>query len=180
MPQAVVDIDGSIGEGGGQILRTAAALAVALGKPVRVRKVRAGRSRPGLRPQHVTALRAAAAICGGELRGADENSTEIELSPGEILPGEYTFDIGTAGSASLVLQTLLPPLLLAQGDSRVTVVGGTHNPFAPPFEFLRDVIGPLLSSIGATLFFEMERAGFYPAGGGHIVMNVRGLPGASR
>lgn len=178
MAAARIEIDGSQGEGGGQIVRTACSLAAAMGKPLRVHRIRAGRGTPGLRAQHVAALRALAEVCDGRLRGAEVGSDCIELDPGEVRPGLYEFAIGTAGSTSLVFQALLPALLLAPGDSRVTVTGGTHNPFAPPFEFLRDVYGPLLEAIGVHSHFVLERPGFYPAGGGRATMELQGFGGA--
>jgi RNA 3'-terminal phosphate cyclase (ATP) len=159
-------------------LRTAGSLAVALGKRLVVENIRANRPRPGLRAQHKIALEALAAICAGQLSGAELDSTRIELIPGPVRAGEYHFDVGTAGSTSLVLQTVIPPLLLAEDVSRVSVRGGTHNPMAPPFEYLRDVFGPLVSATGAQLFFMMERAGFYPAGGGEVTVDVQGLGGS--
>jgi len=175
----MVEIDGSFGEGGGQILRTSAALAVAAGKVLRVGNIRAGRPKPGLRPQHVTALTALAKVCGGELTGATVGSRAIKLRPGPVTAGDYHFEIGTAGSANLVLQTLGLPLVLAEGVSKVTVGGGTHNPWAPSFEYLRDVYAPLASIAGIEAFGTMSRVGFYPAGGGEVTMQVRGLGGAS-
>jgi len=139
----MIVIDGSQGEGGGQILRTAVGLSAALARPVKVTGVRAGRQRPGLRPQHLVAVRAAAAVCNGQLDGAEIGSMEITLRPGDVRAGQYRFDIGTAGSAMLLLQTILPALLLADGDSDVHVTGGTHNPLAPCFEYVRDVFGVL-------------------------------------
>ncbi len=177
MSPSVVDIDGSFGEGGGQILRSAASMAAALGKNLRVHSIRAGRSTPGLRPQHVTAMEAVAAITGGALTGAEVGSACIELTAGKPRAGEYRFDIGTAGSAPLVLQTVLPPLLMAAGDSVVTVTGGTHNPMAPCLEYFANVLGPLLSGAGVDTLAAMARPGFYPAGAGELTLTVRGLGG---
>ena len=171
---AIVDIDGSLGQGGGQILRTAASLAAATGQAVRVRNIRAKRPKPGLAAQHTVVLEALAAVCGGKLTGAERGSTQIELVPGAIQPGDYRFDVGTSGSTCLVLQTLLPALLLGQGDSRVRVTGGTHNPLAPTFEYLRDVFGVLVSGVGVHVFFRMNRGGFLPGRRG------RDLHGADR
>jgi len=171
----VIVLDGSQGEGGGQILRTSVSLAAALGRSVRVTGIRARRQRPGLRPQHLTALRATAAICRADLTGADIGSMDITFRPGAIRSGSYRFDIGTAGSAVLVLQTVLPALLLAEGDSDVTVTGGTHNPLAPCFEYFRDVFGVLASASNLQMYVEMVRPGFYPGGGGEIRMQVRGV-----
>lgn len=173
----VKTIDGSQGEGGGQILRTTVGLAAALGVGVRITSVRAGRLRPGLRPQHLAAVRAAAAICGAEVAGAEIGSMDVTFVPGPVRAGAFRFDIGTAGAATLVCQTVLPALLLADGESDVTVTGGTHSPLAPCFEYLRDVFGLLASATGAQVYFELNKAGFYPSGGGEVRMQVMGLGG---
>jgi len=161
-------IDGSLGEGGGQILRSALALSVALARPVRIVKIRAGRERPGLLRQHLASVRAAAAICGGACAGAELGSSEVTLQPGPVRAGEYAFAVGSAGSALLVLQTVLPPLLFADGPSTLVVEGGTHNPMAPPFEFLQRSFAPRLAELGCGLELELLRPGFYPAGGGRV------------
>ncbi len=171
----IIVIDGSQGEGGGQILRTSVGLAAAMGIPVRVTSIRAGRQRPGLRPQHLAAVRAAAAVCAGQVNGARLGSQDISFIPGEPRAGQYRFDIGTAGSGTLVLQTVIPALLLADGNSDVTVTGGTHNPLAPCFEYLRDVYAVLASAANARMHIEMIRAGFYPGGGGEMRMRLQGL-----
>lgn len=171
----MISIDGSQGEGGGQILRTSLAMSAALGRNVRVTRIRAGRPRSGLRPQHLAAARAAAVVCGGELQGDEIGSQEITFCPGTPRAGQYRFDIGTAGSTTLLCQTVLPPLMLASGESDVTVTGGTHNPMAPCFEYLRDVFGVLASAANAQAYFELVRAGFAPAGGGELRMRVQGL-----
>jgi RNA 3'-terminal phosphate cyclase (ATP) len=173
--ERAIHIDGSQGEGGGQILRTSVGLAAALGKGVHLTGIRAGRQRPGLRPQHLAAIRAAAAVCNARLTGAEIGSMEIAFLPGELRSGTFRFDIGTAGSGTLVLQTILPGLMLSEGDSEVTVTGGTHNPLAPCFEYLRDVFVPLASAANLQVYLEMIRAGFYPSGGGEIRMQVRGV-----
>ena len=177
MPEALT-IDGSQGEGGGQILRSALALSVALARPVRITKIRAGRERPGLLRQHLAAVRAAAAVSGGECTGAELGSVEVTLQPGAVRAGEYAFAVGSAGSALLVLQTVLPPLLLCDGPSTVVVEGGTHNPLAPPFEFLERAFAPRLAELGAGLELELLRPGFHPAGGGRV--RARILPGRPR
>ncbi len=169
---AAVDVDGQRGEGGGQILRTSLALSVISGRPVRLRRIRAGRPRPGLARQHLTCVEAAAAICGGQLRGAELRSQRVDLTPGPVRAGDYTFTIGTAGSAALVLQTVLPPLLLADGPSRVTTEGGTHNWGAPPFDFLAGAFLPVLRRMGADVTLTIERHGFVPAGGGRLVATI--------
>jgi len=174
----VIEIDGSLGEGGGQIVRTALGLSLVTGVPVRVRNVRARRERPGLRRQHLTAVQAAARIGDARVEGARLKSTELVFEPGVPAGGTYAFDVGTAGSATLVLQTILPGLLRAREPSRVTVRGGTHNPLAPPFEFLAEAFVPLLARMGAQLEVELPRHGFYPAGGGEVRLAV--TPGALR
>jgi RNA 3'-terminal phosphate cyclase (ATP) len=164
----LLTLDGRMGEGGGQVLRSALSLAVALGRPVRVEHVRGGRAKPGLLRQHLTALRAAAAISGGAIEGDELGSAEVVLRPGSVRRGSYELGVGSAGSALLVLQTVLPPLFLADGPSTLVLEGGTHNPLAPPFEFLRDAFAPLLARAGAGLALELERPGFHPAGGGRL------------
>ncbi|MFB3891161.1 MAG: RNA 3'-terminal phosphate cyclase [Phycisphaerae bacterium] len=174
MADEFVVIDGSQGEGGGQILRTSLGLAAALGRAVKVVNIRANRPKPGLAAQHLAAVRAAAAVCQGRLAGDALGSRELSFKPGQVKAGSYRFDIGTAGSTTLVLQTVLPALIVADGDSDVAVTGGTHNPMAPCFEYLRDVFGVLASAMNVQVYFEMVRAGFFPAGGGEVRMQVRG------
>jgi len=168
----MLDLDGSLGEGGGQILRTSLALSILTGTPVRLRNIRAGRARPGLMRQHLTAVQAAARVSGARVEGAEVGSAEIVFHPAGIWPGEYRFDIGTAGSTTLILQTVLPALLHASGPSRLTLEGGTHNPAAPPFDYLDRVFLPLLRRMGARVEAELERPGFYPAGGGRFSVTV--------
>ncbi len=171
----MLTLDGSHGEGGGQILRTSLALAAITGTPVTITNVRAGRDRPGLQRQHLVAVRAAARICNGELHGDEISSREIRLIPQAVVAGEYHFDIGSAGSTSLVLQTVLPPLLIADAPSRVVISGGTHNPLAPSFEFLRDAFLPCLAAIGAQIELRLDRHGFHPAGGGRLTCDIQPL-----
>jgi RNA 3'-terminal phosphate cyclase (ATP) len=161
-------IDGSQGEGGGQILRTSLALSMITGTPVRIDKIRARRARPGLMRQHLTSVLAAARVSGAHVQGAEVGSREITFTPSGIQAGVYHFAIGTAGSTTLILQTVLPALLLASGPSHLTLEGGTHNPMAPPFEFLERVFLPLVRRMGAQVEITLERAGFYPAGGGRL------------
>ncbi len=165
-------IDGSQGEGGGQIVRSSIALAMVTGTPVRVEHVRAGRRKPGLMRQHLTALRAAAQLCGASVEGDDIGSTALSFTPGSVKPGIYQFAVGTAGSATLVLQTILPALLIADGPSVVTIEGGTHNPFAPPFDFLQKAFLPLINRMGPRVEVELIRPGFYPAGGGQFIARI--------
>jgi RNA 3'-terminal phosphate cyclase (ATP) len=165
-------IDGSRGEGGGQVLRTSLALSMITGTPIRLTDIRARRARPGLRRQHLTAVQAAARISDARVEGAAVGSREIAFAPSTVRPGTYDFAIGTAGSATLILQTVLPPLMLASEPSRLTLEGGTHNPLAPPFEFLDRAFLPLVRRMGAGVEATLERAGFYPAGGGRLAVAV--------
>src|SRR5688572_15919726 len=144
-------IDGSYGEGGGQIIRTSLALSLVTGTPFRVQHVRANREKPGLRQQHLTAVHAAAEIGQASVEGAAVASREFTFVPGRVTPGDYIFKIGTAGSATLVLQTILPPLMMASGPSILRVEGGTHNVHAPPFDFLERTFLPLVSRMGPTI-----------------------------
>lgn len=164
----MIEIDGGQGEGGGQILRSALSLAICTQQAFRIVNIRANRDRPGLRRQHLTAVQAAARISDAVTEGAALESRELTFRPGAIRAGDYTFDIGTAGSCTLVLQTVLPPLLTASTESRVRIVGGTHNPGAPPFDFLARAFLPQLARLGAHVELELVRAGFYPRGGGEI------------
>ncbi|MCA9003086.1 MAG: RNA 3'-terminal phosphate cyclase [Planctomycetes bacterium] len=168
-----IEIDGRQGEGGGQILRTSLSLALALGRALRLVHIRAARKRPGLLRQHLTCVRAAAEISGGQLEGAELGSESLTLTPGTVAAGQYGFAVGSAGSTLLVLQTVLPPLLRAGGESVVRIQGGTHNPMAPTFGFVEASLRPLLARMGAQLDLELERPGFYPAGGGAIVARIR-------
>ncbi|HEX6299424.1 MAG TPA: RNA 3'-terminal phosphate cyclase [Acidimicrobiia bacterium] len=161
-------LDGSQGEGGGQILRTALACSLLTGVPFSIEKIRAARHRPGLLPQHLAAVRAAAEIADAATEEAILGSETLTFEPGEVRAGEYHFDIGTAGSTGLVLQTVLVPLLSADGESRLVIEGGTHNEGAPPFEFLDLSFTPLLRRMGAELTLFLEKPGFYPVGGGRI------------
>lgn len=168
----MVEIDGSFGEGGGQILRTSLSLSCLLGKPFRIYNIRRGRSRPGLMPQHITSVRAAAAISRASVRGDSKGSMELVFEPERVRPGDYSFDIGTAGSTSLVLQTLLPPLIFSGGNSTLTIKGGTHVPFCPSFHYVSEVFMPILSRLGIGLDAKIESYGFYPRGGGKISVRV--------
>ncbi len=171
---SVVEIDGSQGEGGGQVLRTAVALATLFSRPLHITKIRAGRARPGLKRQHLACIRAAAEICDGKLSGDELNSSDIRFEPGQVKSGEYHFAVGSAGSASLVLQTVIWPLLFAKGNSRVVLEGGTHNSMAPPFDFIERCFVPILRRMGAGIHLTLERRGFMPAGGGRFVAEIEG------
>ncbi len=180
MNTELVRIDGSAGEGGGQILRSALALALATGRPFEITNIRAGRKKPGLLRQHLTSVTAAAAVSGTQAPGAKLGAAELRFTPGAITPGEYRFAVGTAGSTTLVLQTVLPPLLVAHGPSTLILEGGTHNPYAPPFDFLAKAFLPLVARMGPQVEAVLERPGFYPAGGGCIRVHVSPAPSLGR
>lgn len=164
----MLTIDGSFGEGGGQIIRSSLALSLITKKPFRIYNVRAKRERPGLQRQHLTAVAASAEIGRAQVDGAKVGARELTFVPASVVPGEYSFNIGTAGSTTLVLQTLLPPLMLAAAPSLLKLEGGTHNVHAPPFEFLEKTFLPLVNRMGAQVSIELERYGFYPPGGGRL------------
>lgn len=166
-------IDGSQGEGGGQVLRTSLALSVICQQPIRITNIRANRSKPGLKAQHLKAVDAAAAISKAEVVGAALHSGEISFHPKEIRSGRYRLEIGTAGSTSLVLQTILVPLSLASSASTVSVSGGTHVPWSPCFHYLDVQWLPWLREMGFTASLALDRAGFYPQGGGRITASIR-------
>ncbi|WP_256078864.1 RNA 3'-terminal phosphate cyclase [Massilia sp. YIM B04103] len=169
----MIELDGSTGEGGGQILRSALSLSMLTGQPFRIRNIRANRAKPGLMRQHLMAVLAAAQVCGGEAEGAAVGSQTLTFTPGAIRSGDYEFAIGSAGSCTLVLQTLVPALLFADAPSTVRITGGTHNPMAPPAHFLQRAYARALADMGATVDFQLKRCGFYPAGGGEIVASIQ-------
>ncbi len=171
MPSAI-EIDGSRGEGGGQVLRSALALSLVTGTPVRLSNIRAGRQRPGLMRQHLTAVVAAQQVSGAKVTGAEVGSREVSFAPGPVRCGDYRFSVGTAGSATLVFQTIFPALALAAGRSSVVVEGGTHNPLAPTFDFLQRAFLPLVERMGPRATAVLERPGFYPAGGGRFRVDI--------
>jgi RNA 3'-terminal phosphate cyclase (ATP) len=168
----LITIDGSQGEGGGQILRSSLALSAITQKPFRIHKIRANRPKPGLMRQHLTAVTSAAAVCSAHVDGAEIGSRDLTFRPGTVTPGDYTFSIGSAGSTTLVFQTVLPPLMLAGAPSTVTLEGGTHNIHAPPLDFLEHAFLPLVNRMGPKIELALERAGFYPAGGGRFVATI--------
>lgn len=173
-------IDGSAGEGGGQVLRTSLSLSLVTGTPFRIEAIRARRRKPGLLRQHLTAVRAAAEVGRAKVEGAAVGSRKLTFVPGAIRPGEYRFAVGTAGSATLVLQTVLPALLTAEGPSRLTLEGGTHNPWAPPFDFLRRAFLPVICRMGPKVEATLGRPGFYPAGGGRFTVDIEPQPALRR
>jgi len=183
----MITIDGSSGEGGGQVLRTSLALAAITGLPVRLDNIRAARPKPGLQAQHLTSARAVAEICGARLEGATLDSMSLVFEPKHPpRAGEYTFDVtqarnsGSAGATTLVLQTILLPLALAPegGESCVTIRGGTHAPFSPPFPYIRHIYLPMLWQMGVHAQVELQRYGWYPAGGGELQIRLQARPGA--
>lgn len=172
----MIRIDGSKGEGGGQVLRTSLALSLVTGQPFQMVNIRAGRSKPGLLRQHLTAVNAATEVGDAEVTGAQLGSRELTFRPRGVKQGGYHFAVGSAGSATLVLQTVLPALLTAGGASTLTLEGGTHNMAAPPFDFLAKTYLPLVRRMGPSVEATLDRPGFYPAGGGKFRVLVQPAP----
>lgn len=170
----MIRIDAGQGEGGGQVLRAILALSAVRGVPVELWGIRARRRTPGLQPQHLTAVTALGRICDAEVSGAALGSQEVRFVPGPVRPSTYRFDIGTAGSIPLLLQALLLPLALAGGPSRLTLTGGTHVPWSPPADYVRDIFLPQLAQMGIRARLELRRWGLYPRGGGRIEVEVDG------
>jgi len=170
----MIEVDGSYGEGGGQVLRTAVALAAVLSKEIHVFNIRAGREEPGLRPQHMTGVKAAAELCSGHLEGLGVGSTEFVFRPGKLRAGTFRFDVGTAGSVTLVLQTLMPILAFAPGAVQLEITGGTDVKWSPPVDYLRLVTLPILKKIGYHGHLEIVRRGHYPKGGGLVRFSTEG------
>jgi RNA 3'-terminal phosphate cyclase (ATP) len=171
----MIEIDGSAGEGGGQIVRTAVSLAAVTGRGVEIVRVRERRERPGLQPQHLAAVRAAAAICDATTVGDRVGSRHLLFEPGRApASGDYVFDVRTAGAATLVMQTVLVPLLRAEGESSIEVIGGTHQPMSPPADYLQHVYAPALGRFGEHVEAEYGPAGYYPRGGGRVRAIVAG------
>ncbi len=172
----MIHIDGSSGEGGGQILRTSLSLAAITGQEITIENIRAKRDKPGLRPQHLTGALAVAEICGGELRGGAVGSMQLTMKPGEVKSGSYCFDVrkitSSAGAVSLILQTVLWPLVFAKDTSHITFKGGTHVPFAPCSHYLSEVFLPVMASIGLKYKYRMLQAGYYPTGGGELHLQI--------
>jgi RNA 3'-phosphate cyclase len=170
--ETMIEMDGSYGEGGGQILRTALALSGILKKPITVHHIRAGRKNPGLQAQHLEAVEALARITEAQTEGVKFGSQKITFIPQKILPGDYQFEVRTAGSVSLLLQAVFLPLCLANEKSNLTLVGGTHVPWSPPFHCLSEVLLPTLKSMGVSAEATIEKWGFYPKGGGKIQLKI--------
>jgi RNA 3'-terminal phosphate cyclase (ATP) len=167
----VLELDGSHGEGGGQILRTALFLSLVTGQPFRLTRIRAGRESPGLKPQHATILRLLCDMTGSQASTVEVGAREVTFHPGSLRAGAWKADIGTAGCIPLVLQTLLPVALATRGRTRLELSGGTHVPFGPTMDWLQAEYAPYLRALGS-LSVATERVGFAPVGGGHVVVDV--------
>jgi RNA 3'-terminal phosphate cyclase (ATP) len=163
-----IQIDGRHGEGGGQILRTALTLSCICHIPLHIHHIRGNRKKPGLRPQHLIAIHSLATITKASVHGAAIDSHELVFEPGEIHEGNYSFHIGTAGSASLVLQAIIPVLLVGKIPSQIQITGGTHVPWSPSFHYLKNVFLPALQTMGGTVTVAIDKWGWYPKGGGII------------
>lgn len=168
----MIEIDGSFGEGGGQILRTALSLSSLFLKPFRIFNIRKGRKKPGLMPQHLTCVRAMQLISGAEVAGDKIGSSVLVFKPKSVKAGEFFFDIGTAGSTSLVLQTIVPSLIFSSEKTSVILKGGTHVPFSPSFDYIAEVFAPVLGKMGIRIELKIESYGFYPKGGGNIRVDI--------
>ena len=169
----MIEIDGSFGEGGGQVLRTALSLSCLLNKPFRIFNIRKGRKKPGLMPQHLMGIRSLKLISDAKVKGDSIGSTELLFEPGEVKAGDYFFDIGTAGSTSLLLQATLPPLIFTKNKSSLSLKGGTHVPLSPPFHYISEVFIPILNMLGIDVKAKIETYGFYPKGGGKVTVEIK-------
>ena len=172
----MITIDGSEGEGGGQILRNACALSLVTGEPFVIEKIRGRRDQPGLMRQHLTAIEAACTIGGAKCEGLELGSNRIAFTPGRVTPGEYRFAVGTAGSTALVLQTVIVPLALADKPSHLVIEGGTHASMAPPFDFIEKCFLPVFARMGPRVSARIKRHGFFPRGGGPIKIDIEPAP----
>lgn len=168
----MLEIDGSFGEGGGQVLRSSLTLSILCNKPFTIKNIRANRSKPGLKAQHLTAIQAAAHISQATVSGNELHSTQMSFSPGECVAGNYFFDVQTAGATSLVLQTIHLPLSLASSPSIVDIKGGTHVPFSPVYEFLQTSWGNFIKTIMNEVEIKINKAGFFPKGQGHFQVKI--------
>jgi RNA 3'-terminal phosphate cyclase (ATP) len=168
----MLEIDGSFGEGGGQVLRTSLSLSCLLNKPFRIFNIRIKRKKPGLMPQHLMGIRALKLISNARVKGDAKSSTELIFEPEEVKAGDYLFDIGTAGSTSLLLQTIILPLIFAKSRSSLSLIGGTHVPFSPPFHYISEVFIPILKKLGISIETRIESYGFYPKGGGKVRVEI--------
>ena len=167
-----IQIDGSIGEGGGQILRTALSLSMITGIPFELVNIRAGRKKPGLMRQHLVCVQASQRISNAVVKGAELHSQKLYFQPQQVQAGKYDFQIGSAGSTILVFQTLLPVLMMQDQSNEISIHGGTHNPMAPTADFIEQCFLPTLQKLGIQVDFECERAGFFPIGAGQINVTI--------
>lgn len=170
----MIAIDGAEGEGGGQMLRSALSLSLLTGKPFRMVNIRLGRRNPGLARQHLACVQACCAIADSRAEGAEVGATALTFAPGAVRPGRWRFEIGTAGAVSLLLHTLYLPLCLAAGPSELELSGGTHVPWSPSYEYLERCWAPLMARLGLSVSLRLERAGFYPPGGGRLAVRLAG------
>ncbi|MCJ7817515.1 MAG: RNA 3'-terminal phosphate cyclase, partial [Candidatus Thorarchaeota archaeon] len=168
----MIEIDGSYGEGGGQILRTSIALAALTMKPVQISKIRAGRPKPGLKKQHLSGIKLTGELVDATIEGLEVGSTEISFTPNQRRSGSFSIDIGTAGSISLILQAVLPPAVLAPDPVTFLIQGGTDVKWSPPVDYLNNVFSPLLSRLGSIVEIEQKKRGHYPRGGGEVLCRV--------
>lgn len=171
----MIEIDGSTGDAGGQILRTALSLSCILQKPFKILNIRSKRPKPGLQAQHLTCVKALKQICGAEVKGGEIGSKELEFNPHKINGGKYFFNIGTAGSITLLVQCILPVLLFADRESEVDFVGGTHVSFSPVADYFSSVFLPTVSKMGVDAQFTVDRFGWFPVGGGKATLKVKPL-----
>ena len=169
----MISIDGSYGEAGGQILRTAIGLAAVTGKHVKIFNIRKGRPNPGLQAQHLAGIKAVAEICDGKLKGSELRSTEVEFVPGKIKSGNYKFDVGTAGAVTLVLQSLIIPAIHAEKEISFEISGGTHVNWSPTTGFFRHIFSEYLKNMGIKIESETLKYGYYPKGGGRILVKIK-------
>ncbi len=167
-----VEVDGSFGEGGGQILRTAVCFSMVLGVPIRVTRIRAGRKVPGLRPQHSATIKILGEICSATIEGAEVGSTELKFSPGEVVRARGSFNLGTAASIPLVLQAVIPAVSLMGKSYDLELVGGTDVPWSPTSDYIERVVCPAMKAVGVIFAFRVERRGYYPNGGGRASVHV--------
>jgi RNA 3'-terminal phosphate cyclase (ATP) len=172
MSNSLIEIDGSCGEGGGQIVRTAVALSAVTGKAVRIKRIRQARPKPGLAPQHAQAILALARLCNGRASGVEPGSSEIAFEPGEICGGSYRVEIGTAGSVTLLMQCLLPAMIRASGPVSLEVNGGTDVNWSPTVDYFRCVFLPALARFGVRASLELRQRGYYPKGQGSVLFKI--------